>query len=277
MKSVQPREWVDPLHFSLCSLLPVNPPEIYPLLFHRVIQPLEVARHEFGVGTVKRNAIHLFRHHSHILANCGKLCFMFADSVGRMNVEGYFQILFFEIAQKRLMIREENRAPSESGPTGQMPIHINCQYIDWQLYTVELRNQLLQLFVSVSPIAAVPIAQRIAWRNRLTTENHRDFFQRSFVCQTISQQIQILSSSRFSRSDPQCFGIGEEIQRNVRGIVIHSPARSGEQSLTQSDRSIIFVFNPSPVGRTDFPISACFVQRSTGTQKIALILLSIMP
>ena len=171
MEVVQPPERVETRQAALLALLPVNPPEIDPLLFQRVMQIPEIGQSVAGIGDGERNRRSAVRRYLCCLCHLGVSRFVGVDALRRMQVQGYFQPLPVEPRQKLFRFREKRAVPRVAGPSrravarlGHMPIHIHDTDRQGHFVPPEGAHQGRELFLRIRPVAAPPVAERPAWK-----------------------------------------------------------------------------------------------------------------
>ena len=134
---VQHPKGIQTRYFRNSSLLPVKPPEIYAVFFHRMMQIIKINLKEFIICYVKKYRLFLLRIHSHFLCNTWICFFIWADSICRMNIQCYLHIMVMKPFQEFRRIRKQLFVPGIACPSAsiyrihilnKMPVHINNSY-----------------------------------------------------------------------------------------------------------------------------------------------------
>ena len=86
------------------SLLPVQPPEVHSVFFHRSQNILEHILHELLIWIYPRDRLLCSRVYTHVLSHLRIFLFISSHSVCRMQVECHFHVILFQVFQKTLRI-----------------------------------------------------------------------------------------------------------------------------------------------------------------------------
>ena len=173
---VQHPERIQPLHLTDPSGLPVQPPEIHALLFHRPVDVLKAGFQEFWVRRVKIYRLFIFPVCAHFFSYRPVRFLMGPDTVRRMDVQRHPHIPVMEPLKKLLRIRKQIPVPGVTGPAAavlwinvyQMPVHINDSHGKRDLFLFKTLHQSFIGRLCIFVIPAPPVAQGISG-------NHRDF------------------------------------------------------------------------------------------------------
>ena len=156
-------------------LLPVQPPEIHTLFFHRMMQFLEICFNKLRVCHVKEYRFFTLRVNSHLLCNPW-ICFLIStDSICRMNVQCDLIAMFMQPVHKFRRVREKFLIPGVSCPAtsiyrihiiNQMPVHIyNCNG-KRHFFFLKTLYQFFVFRLCIFMISAPPVSERISWKQR---------------------------------------------------------------------------------------------------------------
>ena len=148
-----------------------------------------------------------------------------------------------------------------------MPIHVDHHHIDRNPGPIEAVDQLFDFTVAVSPVAAVPVAEGKAGRNRLGTEHLRRIMQRIGIGVSISEQIEILPFPRFARRHPFAVAV-DPFDRHVAAVVDDAPAGTRKKSLAEL-QLLTPLLRGTPV--EDLLVAVTAIQRPAGAEQIAVI------
>ena len=113
---VEPGQRVEPLHLRALALLPVHPPEIDALLFHRVVEQLEIVLDKALVGDAKGHGFAAVRIDAHRLGKAGIDLLKVLHALRRVQVERGAQALVVHPAQKARRVGKELAVPGVAGP-----------------------------------------------------------------------------------------------------------------------------------------------------------------
>ena len=109
---------IKPFNFRPASLLPVYPPEIDSLFFHRRIDIFEISLYEAFIGKIKINRLFVFFINTHVLCKFNVAVLKKTDSLRRMNIEICFKSLFVKHFKEPDMIGKKLRIPTVTRPSG---------------------------------------------------------------------------------------------------------------------------------------------------------------
>ena len=86
-----------------------------------------------------------------------------------MKVHGSLHALFVEIRKKLFVVWEQTFIPVPARPSTAslgadgMPVHIYDEHVKRQVQLSEAGNEVAEILVAITPIAAPPITEGIAW------------------------------------------------------------------------------------------------------------------
>ena len=264
---IDPRQGIQTGNGGRFPLLPVHPPEINTALLLRMVEQLEVVFHIFRVGNVEGHAVHLLRIEPHCPRHRFELLFMSADAVRRREIERDFAAAPVKMGEKLIRIREVAAVPGVAGPPLQMPVHVDHHHVDRNSGPVEAVDQLFNFTIAVSPVAAVPVSEGKTGRNRLGTEHLRRIMQRIDIGVPVSEQIEILTLTRFARRHPLAIAV-DPFDRDVPAVVDNAPAGARKKSLAEL-QLLTPLLRSIPV--EDFLVAVATVQRPAGAEQVAVI------
>ena len=114
---------------------------------------------------------------------------MRSNSAVRVKIQRQMQTFFLHGLQESGRIGKEIFIPCESGPSRKMPVGVDNEDVERSLCAGELRGQFLDFRIGISPVAAVPVSERIMRGKRLTAEQFRTAPQRGFVVMPESEEV----------------------------------------------------------------------------------------
>ena len=172
---VQHPERIQSRNLGYSSLLPVKPPEVYSLFFHRMMQFLKICLNEFRICHIKKYRFLTCRSNSHLLCNSRIGFFISTHSICRMYVQCDLISMFVQPVHKFRRIWEKLLIPGISCPSAsiyrryilyQMPVHIyNCNR-KRHFFFLKTLYQFFVLCLCVFVISAPPVSERISWKQR---------------------------------------------------------------------------------------------------------------
>jgi len=175
---INPPYIIQTVHFLIIrKLLPVEPPEVYPFLLHRMKSIFEHSFHQLLIRSNPRDRILSFRIHAYI-GGYRPIGFLIKSKpVSRMQIKGQLDPFLFQISKKTSGIRKQAFVPGPSAPSSFtrfriMPVHINHQHIERNIIHPEFTQQFSQFIVRVTPIARPPITESITGRQRRLAGKH---------------------------------------------------------------------------------------------------------
>ena len=237
---VQHPERVQAGNPGFLPLLPVHPPEIDAVLFHRVVQHIKVRFQKRPVRHVKLHRCPACRIDSQHLRHSRIRLLMGAHPIRRMDIQGNLQPLFMEPRQKLRRIREQLPVPGISGPPGsifrrnidQMPIHINDCHGKWNLLSLKAHHQPLILLFRISMIPAPPVSKRPPRKQRRIPAQPVKIADTFLIAMAISKEVEIQLNSSAQRNPA--------VLSNDHGtaVINHSPAVSRNHPVLQRNRTI---------------------------------------
>ena len=101
---------------SHAALLPVDPPEINALRFHRVDDLIEVSGHEHRRGRIELNRAAGLGINAHCPSHAIVAVLERTYAVSRMQVKRGFETPLMQPSQKTFRVGEQGAVPGESGP-----------------------------------------------------------------------------------------------------------------------------------------------------------------
>ena len=166
-------------------LLPVEPPEIHSFL---LAYPDDI----FEEGTVEGAVLQLpgdggsISRKPHIITYLAEIIIAAPYPISRMQIQGCTSIMCMHPTQQGLRCRDEGFVPCPSRPGVLMPVTIQHQHIMGHLLALHILHYLLELALRISLILAIPIAEHIEGRQRLTASNPHIVAQSIFVLMSIT-------------------------------------------------------------------------------------------
>lgn len=156
------------------ALLPVEPPEVDPVLLHRPQDVLEQRIEVCRVGHVERHRRLGLGIDSESGGHCGIGGFVSADAVGGVVVEGDPQATTVQLGEEGRRVGEESPLPGVAGPPGAEPrvdvgdVPVHVEHRDRQGDPLGSESvQQREVFVGgVGVVAAPPGAEHPAWHER---------------------------------------------------------------------------------------------------------------
>jgi len=200
---VQPPQRVKTRQAGKRPLLPVQPPEVDPARFLRVVHDLEVGAGEAWIGDVEGNGLLAGGIDAHALGHLGVTFFMGMDALRRMEIQGGAQTFAMQEAEKPIRVGKERPVPGVTCPAAALvaglrdvPVHVDDT--DRQRYPVrfEVFDQGSQLGFRVGPVAAPPVAQRPARDQRRRAGDEGVIAQAGGVIMPVAEEVQILRPGR---------------------------------------------------------------------------------
>ena len=160
------------------KLLPVEPPEVYSLLLHRMKDISEHCFHQFLIRSYPRNRIFSFRIHTYIGSYRPVWLLIKGKAVSRMQIKSQLNSFLFQVGKQTSGVGKQTFVPSPSAPSSFagfciVPVHINHQYVERNIIHPEFTQQFPQLIVRIAPITRPPIAESITGRQRYLAGKHR--------------------------------------------------------------------------------------------------------
>ena len=176
------------------------------------------------------------RINSHILCQFRIFFFIRSHSIRRVQVEGYFHVILFEVSEESFRIRKQVPVPGPTSPTAFslfriMPVHIYYQYIQRNLIRMEIINQITEFLIRVQPIARPPVTERIAGWQRHFSGKKSIIFQSCFIIMSISHEVPVLPA--ISRTLFHPIPILIIIKQKSLRIIDESPAVRSQQTIFQ--------------------------------------------
>ena len=195
---------VDPPHVAkswkllvVVPLLPVEPPEVDAVAFHRSQHFVIPSLHEsFGRG-VPCYILLLGRIHAHPTCHVGVAILIILYAIGRMKVDCCLQLLLLCPLHEASRRGKESLVPCISGPSATsflsvVPVHVHHKYVHRDAVRVHLADELTQFVVAIAPVARPPVAERIAGWQRFFACKDRKVVQSLLVVVAISEEIHVL-------------------------------------------------------------------------------------
>ena len=174
---IQHPQRIKTLDLGTLSLLPVNPPEIDALFFHRMMDFVEIYINKFRIRNVKIDRLFFFCIHSHSFCYFRIAVLIRTNSVCRMDVQCCLHATCMEFSKKTLRIREEFFIPAIAGPAAAVfwihivytvPVHIDNSNREWNVLFVEVFHQFHIRCFTVTPVTAPPVS-------KCKSRKHRSF------------------------------------------------------------------------------------------------------
>ena len=165
---IQHPQRIKTLDLGTLSLLPVNPPEIDALFFHRMMDFFEIYIDKFRIGNVKIDRLFFFCIHSHSFCYFRIAVLIRTNSVCRMDIQCCLHAACMEFSKKTLRIREEFFIPAIAGPAAAVfrihivytvPVHIDNSNREWNVLFVEVFHQFHIRCFTVTPVTAPPVSE----------------------------------------------------------------------------------------------------------------------
>ena len=163
---VQHPEGIQSFYLAESSGLPVQPPEIDSLLFHRMENMLKACFQEFWICRIKVYRLFLLPIDSHFFCHCPVLFLMGPDTVCRMDIQSHPLIPVMKPLKKLLRIRKQVPVPGIAGPAAsvlginvyQVPVHIDNSHRKRNLLLFKSVHQFFVGFFCIFIISAPPVS-----------------------------------------------------------------------------------------------------------------------
>ena len=164
---VQHPQGVQAGDFGAGALLPVQPPEVHPVLFLGVVEALEIGFQELGVGDVELDGLAGAPVPAQRLGHGPVGLLKGPDAVRRVNVQRHPQIVLVQPVHEGRRVGEQFFVPGVAGPAAavlgihvhQVPVHVDDRHREGHLFLLKPLDQFLVLLVGVAVVAAPPVAQ----------------------------------------------------------------------------------------------------------------------
>ena len=185
---VQRPQGIQPRERGGLALLPVDPPEIDPLVLQRMVQQLQICVHEAWICNLKRHNLFFRRVQPHALGHGAVGPFVPADAQRRVQIERDVHPARVKLLQKRRVIWKERFIPCVARPAVRaavrlviqplfpqaeitvdldiVPIHVDDGNGDGNPIVGKIIHQIQILLLRIRPITAPPVAQRPAREHR---------------------------------------------------------------------------------------------------------------
>ncbi|OQA13127.1 MAG: hypothetical protein BWY63_03577 [Chloroflexi bacterium ADurb.Bin360] len=252
---IEPGQWIKPFYIGNLTLLPIHPPEIHPIILHRMMNEFEIRFRKTLVADGEGNTLLVFWVTTH-RARKSRIDFLVRfDAIRRMQVESRAQSFFMYPTQEPWRIREELPIPGVACPTvGRMPVHINDQHIKRNRGRLEIFHQVLEVLIAVCPVTRPPPSQDEARNQGNRAAKLHVLAQGGFVIMPIAKENPVLHASTWNLVIPTClYPPIIRVEEHVAGIIKERPPRTGKQTLLQRC------------------VAAAVIQRSPRTAQIARV------
>ena len=172
---IQHPQRIKTLDLGTLSLLPVNPPEIDALFFHRMMDFVEIYINKFRIRNVKIDRLFFFCIHSHSFCYFRIAVLIRTNSVCRMDVQCCLHAACMEFSKKTLRIREEFFIPAIAGPAAAVfrihivytvPVHIDNSNREGNVLFIKVFHQFHIGCFTVTPVTAPPVSKRKPRKHR---------------------------------------------------------------------------------------------------------------
>ena len=158
-----------------------------------------------------------------------------------MQIEGGLQTVIVDEVDECLWRGDERFIPAPACPATLVPIHIHDEHIHRNIVLFHIANNLHELALCISPIAAVPVAQNV-FRGHRHTASHLDVVaQTRLIIMSVAQEVPV-DSRLVDRVRPPCdalfFGFKSVRSATVaakgRGALVDdAPTGPGQEALLQ--------------------------------------------
>ena len=143
-------------HTRICEiLLPVEPPEVYPLLLSRTYNMIEKGAGKVPVLELPGHSFLRYRIHPHVFGNLLIEILIPCHAIGRMKIESGMDTVGMNIGKKFLGIRNEIGVPCPAGPASAssrhllfpviVPVHIENKHIGINILLAEIAQNIAEI------------------------------------------------------------------------------------------------------------------------------------
>ena len=180
------------------ALLPVEPPEVDPLRFHRMVQDLEIALNEARIGQVEMHRLPELRILPHEARHRLILRLVRPDAIRGMQVQRGAQALRVQPRQEALGVGPQVGIPGVARPSGRrvagpgdVPVHVDDAHGERHLPRAKLDHQIAQLVLAIGPEAAPPVPQRIPRQHGCTARYPAVVLQTADIVVPVAEEVEI--------------------------------------------------------------------------------------
>ena len=198
MKLIEHPEGIQSGNRAGVSLLPVDPPEIHPFFFQRMMQALQIGPQERFIRRVKIHAL-LFRSvPAQRPADVFVGRFVGLNAPGGMQIQRHMHAPVVQRPQETGRVGEQLPVPGVARPSaaighvGQVPVHVDHRDRQGNVLCGKLFHQRQIAMLGVAEKAAPPVAQRPAGQQRGGAGQAVKIPQAGSVIMTIAKKVQIL-------------------------------------------------------------------------------------
>mmetsp|Transcript_38772 Transcript_38772/g.153161 ORF Transcript_38772/g.153161 Transcript_38772/m.153161 type:complete len:211 (-) Transcript_38772:1119-1751(-) len=164
-------------HLNRCNmfLLPIEPPKVDPLLLEGPQNVVKPCIREFSITNVEGHIVILdsARISPHCSGHLRKVFLPWLNATSRVKIECHSQTLFVTPREKSRGIRKKRLVPRVASPTYRLsreiyhsplhqfvcylvPVHVDDQYVQWDLVLFKLLHKSLELICRARPPSAPP-------------------------------------------------------------------------------------------------------------------------
>ena len=226
-------------------LLPIEPPEVDPLLFDGVQHDIEKGLHEFFVSTLPRDIFPRGGIEIHLFGKIVILALKGSDTRSGVQIQRSLQMFRLGPVEKLIGVGEKSFFPRVAGlvlelvpgigfgkeAVGLVPVHIDHQHIERYVVLLEPRHDIAHLVVGVGPVARPPVAEYKTGRQGHLPGKEGKIFQGRLIVGPIGHEIPILNRPVFiPLFDPGKIAV---VKQEALRIVDQRPAVAREYTVFQ--------------------------------------------
>ena len=155
---VAPKGFTKPWHTRIDEiLLPVEPPEVYPLCFtmaQNVLKHHLIKRSVFQFPGYIGCRIGQMQVTNHIT----KIFLIAVNAIGWVQIQPYFQMAPVHKIDEFLRLWNNRLVPCPAGPSLRMPVHVEYHHVKRNIVLLDFGGNIHKILLCIALIFAVPIA-----------------------------------------------------------------------------------------------------------------------
>ena len=191
---VAPERLAESVHARVGKiLLPVQPPEVHPVLLPVVYDVLEHVLVEKRILQLPWHNLCGRRIHAHVLREEAEVLLIAVHSVGRMQVHRHLQSLSVHPSEQSLRVGNKFLVPCPACPALRMPVHVQNHNIYRNVVFLYVCDDIHEVLLRVTLILAVPVSENEERRHGLFPADKGVVVQRFPVFMTVTEEIPVHS------------------------------------------------------------------------------------